>query len=60
MDQAKKLPLPRLEELQLPLRCIQRPGVPEDLVGTVLFLASEDGAFVTGQMILHDGGLSFH
>ena len=60
MDRAKQLPLPPLEELQLPFRCIKRAGVPEDLVGTALFLATDDSAFVTGQMIVHDGGLSFH
>jgi NAD(P)-dependent dehydrogenase (short-subunit alcohol dehydrogenase family) len=30
--------------------------VPEDLVGTVLFLASEASAFVTGQGLTVDGG----
>ncbi|HEU0167828.1 MAG TPA: glucose 1-dehydrogenase [Chloroflexota bacterium] len=37
-------------------RIIQRPEVPEDLVGTALFLASEDSAFITGQVIHVDGG----
>jgi NAD(P)-dependent dehydrogenase (short-subunit alcohol dehydrogenase family) len=59
-DRNKALPLPPLDELQIPGRCIKRPGVPEDLVGTALFLATEDSAFITGQMIVHDGGLSFH
>ncbi len=59
-DRSKALPLPPLDELQLPGRCLKRPGVPEDLVGTALFLATEDSAFITGQMIVQDGGLSFH
>jgi NAD(P)-dependent dehydrogenase (short-subunit alcohol dehydrogenase family) len=59
-DRNKELPLPPLDELQLQGRCIKRPGVPEDLVGTALFLATDDSAFITGQMIVHDGGLSFH
>lgn len=59
-DSRKAVPLPPLDELQLPLRCIKRPAVPDDLVGTALFLATDDSAFVTGQMIVHDGGLSFH
>jgi NAD(P)-dependent dehydrogenase (short-subunit alcohol dehydrogenase family) len=59
-DRNKKLPLPPLEELQLKNRCIKRAAAPEDLVGTALFLATEDSAFVTGQMIVHDGGLSFY
>ncbi|HKA82066.1 MAG TPA: 3-oxoacyl-ACP reductase family protein [Xanthobacteraceae bacterium] len=37
-------------------QCIPRPEVPEDLVGTVLFLASEASAFVTGQALTVDGG----
>jgi NAD(P)-dependent dehydrogenase (short-subunit alcohol dehydrogenase family) len=37
-------------------RIIQRPEVPEDLVGTALFLASDDSAFITGQTIHVDGG----
>jgi NAD(P)-dependent dehydrogenase (short-subunit alcohol dehydrogenase family) len=42
------------------MRSIKRAGVPEDLVGAALFLATDDSAFITGQMIVHDGGLSFH
>jgi len=41
-------------------RSIKRPQVPEDLVGTVLYLASEESALVTGQLIVVDGGHSFH
>lgn len=59
-DRSKVLPLPPLDEIQLQGRCIKRPGVPEDLVGVALFLATNDSAFITGQMIVHDGGLSFH
>lgn len=35
-----------------------RPGQPGDLDGTLLFLASDAGAYVTGQTILVDGGIS--
>ncbi len=59
-DRGKKLPLPPLDEIQLQGRCLKRPALPEDLVGTALYLATDDSAFVTGQMIVHDGGLSFH
>jgi NAD(P)-dependent dehydrogenase (short-subunit alcohol dehydrogenase family) len=59
-DRNKKLPLPPLEELQQQARCLKRPAVPEDLVGTAIFLATDESAFITGQMIVHDGGLSFH
>ena len=39
---------------------IDRVGVPADLVGTLLYLASPASDFVTGQMILVDGGGIFH
>ena len=37
-------------------RAIQRDEKPEDLVGTVSFLASDDAAFMTGQTLVVDGG----
>lgn len=37
-------------------RCIKRPETPEDLTGTLVFLASDDSNFVTGQTIIVDGG----
>ena len=37
-------------------RALKRDQYPEDLIGTVLFLASSDSDFVTGQTINVDGG----
>lgn len=37
---------------------LQRPGAPGDLDGTVVYLASDASAYVTGQTILVDGGIS--
>ncbi len=37
-------------------RAIKRDMVPEDLIGMLLFLASEDSDFVTGQTFNVDGG----
>ena len=37
-------------------RAIARDERPEDLVGAVSFLASDDAAFVTGQTLVVDGG----
>jgi 3-oxoacyl-[acyl-carrier protein] reductase len=39
---------------------IKRVEVPDDLVGTAAFLASDDSAFMTGQALTVDGGNSFH
>jgi len=41
-------------------RAIKRLQTADDLVGTVLFLASDDAAFVTGQNIVVDGGVVLH
>ena len=59
-DRNKKFPGVPLDEIQLPMKSIKKPLFPEDLVGTAIYLASEDSSRVTGQLILHDGGLSFH
>ena len=34
-----------------------RPAIPADLVGTALFLASTDSDYLTGQVIMIDGGM---
>ena len=44
----------------MPLKCLKRESYPEDLVGTALFLASDDSKLITGQLIVHDAGISFH
>jgi NAD(P)-dependent dehydrogenase (short-subunit alcohol dehydrogenase family) len=38
-------------------QAIPRVEVPEDLVGTMSFLTSDDAAFITGQTLYVDGGL---
>ena len=37
---------------------LNRPGQPHDLDGTVIFLASDASAYITGQIILVDGGFT--
>jgi 3-oxoacyl-[acyl-carrier protein] reductase len=37
---------------------LKRMAQPEDIAKAILFLASEDANFITGQMILVDGGFS--
>lgn len=41
-------------------RCFKRVEVPEDLVGAMIFLASSDSDFITGQTIAVDGGAIMH
>ncbi len=41
-------------------RAIARDQFPEDLVGAVLFLASNEASFMTGQTLVVDGGTYLH
>ena len=59
-DRNKRFPSVPLDEVQMPMRCIKRPTVPEDLVGTAIYLAGDDSKLITGQLIIHDGGVSLH
>ena len=51
--------LDRATEVIASNQSLQRNLVPEDLVGTILYLASDDSKFVTGQTIMVDGGTVF-
>jgi NAD(P)-dependent dehydrogenase (short-subunit alcohol dehydrogenase family) len=51
--------LTHVEEERVPVRnsrAFKRDGYPEDLTGTLIFLASSDSDFITGQSIVVDGG----
>jgi len=39
---------------------LRRLGTAEDIVGAVIFLASDDADFITGEIILVDGGRAMH
>jgi len=41
-------------------RLLKRRLMPEDLVGTVIYLSSADSDMMTGQVLLVDGGTAFH
>jgi NAD(P)-dependent dehydrogenase (short-subunit alcohol dehydrogenase family) len=41
-------------------RALKRDEVPEDLIGTLVYLSSPDSDFVTGQTIVVDGGSAMH
>lgn len=59
-DQNKTMTDVPLEDVQKPMRSLKRTTYPEDLVGTALFLASEESRNITGQLIVVDCGLVFH
>jgi NAD(P)-dependent dehydrogenase (short-subunit alcohol dehydrogenase family) len=47
-------------QMYLDSQMLPRPGVPADVAGAVLFLASDESSWLTGQMIYVDGGLTGH
>jgi len=51
---------PDMAESFINQQFIKRNEIPEDVVGTAVFLASSDSDFFTGQLIACDGGLVVH
>jgi NAD(P)-dependent dehydrogenase (short-subunit alcohol dehydrogenase family) len=47
-----------LFDLTLAAQAIKHTGKPDDLVGALSFVVSDDAAFMTGQTLLVDGGLA--
>lgn len=56
-DMTRSLPARTLAELKQAIP-MGHFGQPEDVSGTVLFLASEEASYITGQVISVDGGLT--
>jgi NAD(P)-dependent dehydrogenase (short-subunit alcohol dehydrogenase family) len=54
---------PALWQFQAPgvlaSRALKREGLPEDVEGVLVFLASDDSRFMTGQTVVVDGGSTF-
>jgi 3-oxoacyl-[acyl-carrier protein] reductase len=41
-------------------QCVKHPGYPQDLVGPLIYLLSDDSDFMTGQTMVVDGGWVMH
>ena len=54
----RKTVTPAQKERIIAMQCVPRAETPDDLVGAMLFLASDAAAFVTGQSINLDGGVT--
>lgn len=50
---------PEQKEAIVRAQSIPRPETPQDLLGTLMFLSSDASAFMTGQCLTVDGGLSY-
>jgi 3-oxoacyl-[acyl-carrier protein] reductase len=50
----------RMREAAIATRAIPRVQVPDDLLGALIFFASDDSAFITGQTLVVDGGAAMH
>jgi 3-oxoacyl-[acyl-carrier protein] reductase len=48
---------PKFRQKVIGMTPLRRWGTPEDVAGAALFLASEESAFLTGQMIMVNGGV---
>jgi 3-oxoacyl-[acyl-carrier protein] reductase len=50
----------KMREAAVQKRVIKRVQTPDDLIGPMLFLVSPDSDFMTGQMLVADGGTKFY
>lgn len=60
LDAELEAKVPEMAKMTLRHLLLTRNGRPEDIAGLAAFFASDDSAFVTGQVISCDGGLVTH
>lgn len=59
LETAMKLPISREQEaIKLTPIAMHRRGLPEEMVGAVIFLASPSACYITGQVLCIDGGMT--
>jgi NAD(P)-dependent dehydrogenase (short-subunit alcohol dehydrogenase family) len=51
---------PPMQQIFIRQNLLPRAATPEDIAHVVSFLASDEAAFITGQVISVDGGLRAH
>ncbi|PZC46335.1 MAG: NAD(P)-dependent dehydrogenase, short-chain alcohol dehydrogenase family [Chloroflexi bacterium] len=51
---------PDVDKGTIPTRALKRSSYPEDMAGTLVYLSSQQSEFVTGQMLVVDGGSFMH
>jgi NAD(P)-dependent dehydrogenase (short-subunit alcohol dehydrogenase family) len=57
---ANQTQVDQLQEVSAKARVLVRDQYPEDIVGAVLFFASQESSFITGQSLVVDGGAYFN
>jgi NAD(P)-dependent dehydrogenase (short-subunit alcohol dehydrogenase family) len=51
---------PELQDVMAEIMLLKRMGHPDEMVGPALLLTSDAGSFITGQVLLADGGMVPH
>jgi 3-oxoacyl-[acyl-carrier protein] reductase len=49
----------KMFEATIAIQCVKRREEPQNLTGAAVFLATEESDFITGQLLIVDGGAAF-